>query len=112
ALVTVLPFVLLIGSVARVDAAKLRSTTWSWAVHLGDVSFAFYLTQWLVVDQVHRRVLHPVVHWGGGERIAGFIGWLVLTSLLAEALHEVVERNAERAIRARFLHRAAVSTTT
>ncbi|HEY5011112.1 MAG TPA: acyltransferase [Acidimicrobiia bacterium] len=105
--VTLLPFLLLIGSVAQADLAKPQTTTRSWAVHLGVVSFAFYLTQSLVLALAHQRLFKHITKWGMAERGIVFVALLLVSLGLAQLLHEIVEKNAERFLRRELLGRPA-----
>jgi peptidoglycan/LPS O-acetylase OafA/YrhL len=105
--VTLLPFLILIGSVAQADLAKSQTTARSWAVHLGVVSFAFYLTQSLVLALAHQRLFKHIAKWGLVERGIVFVVLLLVSLGLAQLLHEIVEKNAELFVRRRLLGQPA-----
>jgi peptidoglycan/LPS O-acetylase OafA/YrhL len=99
--VTLVPFVLLLVAAAGADLAG-RPSLWRHRVlrHLGEISLAVYLVQYGVIE-----VLRPT---RGPEGAATFAGGLALSALaialtlvLAEVLHHVVERPAERWFRRR-----------
>ena len=89
--VTLVPFALLIPTVAAADAAGRRSL-WATraAVWLGEVSFAFYLVHETVITAVVKE-LHA--HGSGpGKAAAVTLVALVLSTALAAALHRYVEQ--------------------
>ncbi len=68
-------------------------------VYAGQVSFAFYL--------VHQIVLKEIFHWlhaGAGQAVVA----LLAAAVLAVALHELVERPAQRAISRTFTRRRSI----
>lgn len=99
--VTIVPFVFLVLAAAGADLAGRRSPWRHPAVtHLGRVSFAFYLVQYAVIDVLRRA--NP----SGASTLAGGLALVVLafviTLAIAEALHALVERPAERLLRSRL----------
>lgn len=98
--ITVIPFALVIVAAAQADVAG-RRTVWSTrpAVLLGTWSYAFYLVHQLVTRSVDKLGVHPT-----STPIAALLVVALLAASIAmsAALYELVERPAERSIRARF----------
>jgi peptidoglycan/LPS O-acetylase OafA/YrhL len=99
--VTVIPFVFVLVAAAGADLSGRRSIWRSRVmVHLGEVSFAFYLVQFLVIDVI--RASYP----DGAPTVAGGVGLaavaFVVSLTAAELLRAGVERPAERYLRRRL----------
>jgi peptidoglycan/LPS O-acetylase OafA/YrhL len=76
-----------------------RGSWWSAPVlvHLGRLSFAFYLLQWPIIESLARVHGAGEQPWGRAALLA--LVALVLTLLAAELAHRLVERPAERWLR-------------
>lgn len=95
AAVTLVPFLILIGSVAMADIAGRRSILHDTRlVWLGDASYAFYLVHGLAMFVI-------TVEVGGGALPIAMMS-MALALAGAAALHHAVELPAQRALLARF----------
>jgi peptidoglycan/LPS O-acetylase OafA/YrhL len=96
--VTVLPFILLIGTYAQRDVEAQRSLLRStWAVRLGEWSYSFYLVHFLVIELFQ----HWTLTWSPSPLAACAVTLLLLavSTALAAALYHLVERPLERLLR-------------
>jgi peptidoglycan/LPS O-acetylase OafA/YrhL len=93
---TVIPIALLICAAAKADIhgtpTLLRGRTMQW---LGEVSFGFYLAQYVVMYSVRTRILHEHRYAVIGG-VVDLLGFFALTLLVGWALLVLVERPAIR----------------
>ncbi|WP_424187329.1 acyltransferase family protein [Actinokineospora sp. G85] len=94
---TLVPTALLVPAIAQLDISGRRSFLRNrTAERLGEISFAFYLTQWLVLPGAMDVLGLTGQRFSTPVAALLIVGWLVGTLLASWALYELVEKPGMR----------------